>query len=344
MAARIDRRHLRAGVAEDQRARRDLDRGRRRGYAEANLDIAARLERAVGVGRQQLDEQRPGAGGDRSRRRDDRRREGPAGVIGQGERCREARLEDCGIVLRHVDVDANLADVGDGEQRLGVARAGADEVADVGVARRDDAGERRGDRREALGRQQPVEVGDLRIDQGRLDREVAVLLVRFLPRHRRRLEQLRPAFCRRFRQGLVGAGAGEVGARLDDLLVEFGRIDQAERSACCDVGADILIPCLKIAADARVELGGGERLERARQRQRVARPARRRGDQVDRGDSLGVRPRLCRGELVDSPERAVRDDPGGDDDRDDAGRRQPLRRGRPGGHVRLHRRGLRWAR
>ena len=63
------------------------------------------------------------------------------------------------IVLRHVDIDAQLGDVGHHEHRGPRAAAGIDQRADVGVARGDHAVERHGDLLVARQRLQPLDIG-----------------------------------------------------------------------------------------------------------------------------------------------------------------------------------------
>ena len=52
----------------------------------------------------------------------------------------------------------------------------------------------------------------------------------------------------------IGLGAGEIGFRLHDLLVEVGRVDLGEKLARLDRRADVGLPFLQIAADARIDL------------------------------------------------------------------------------------------
>ena len=159
----------------------------------------------------------------------------PAGIFGNRDLRLGADPDARHVVLRNVDVDAQLADVRDDEHRRAAAAAGIDQRADVGVARRDEAVERRGDALVLLEHSQALEIGFGRTHQPpacsearrRADRgpacDTAPELISCWPRSQRH-----------FRQPRVRLGAGEVGFGLHDLLVEIGRVDLGERLARLD--------------------------------------------------------------------------------------------------------------
>ncbi len=68
-----------------------------------------------------------------------------------------------------------------------------------------------------------------------------------------------------FRQPGAGLLAGEVGAGLQELLVEVGRLDLGDHLACLDAGAHVDAPAFEIAGDAREDRGAVIGLEAARQ-------------------------------------------------------------------------------
>ena len=110
-----------------------------------------------------------------------------------------ADLDRGHVVLRHVDIDAQLGDVGHHEHRRARAAAGIDQRADVGVARGDHAVERHGDLLVAGERFEPLDIGLAGIDGGLLVGEVGGALVDFLRRNEVRSDQGLAPVQRRFR-------------------------------------------------------------------------------------------------------------------------------------------------
>ena len=70
---------------------------------------------------------------------------------------------------------------------------------------------------------------------------------------------------RRLRQSRAGLRAGEIGAGLQQLLVEVGRLDLGEQLPRLHRGADVDVPALQVAADAGKDRRAGIGLEPARQ-------------------------------------------------------------------------------
>ena len=142
------------------------------------------------------------------------------------------------VVLRHVDIDAQLGGVGDDEHRRPAAAAGIDQRADVGGARGDQPVERRDDALVFLKHSQAVEIG-----LGGLDGRPC-LLARSAVRWSRSCFETAPEVISVLRraQGLprtaraLACCAGEIGAGLHDLLVEIGRVDLGEQLACLHLG------------------------------------------------------------------------------------------------------------
>jgi len=113
------------------------------------------------------------------------------------------------------------------------------------------------------------------------------------------------------RQLLGGLGGGQVGAGLDDLLVQFRRVDLGQQLAGLHMAADVDVPLLEIAGDAGVDGGGVEGLDGRRQRQPLFAAAAQLG-QGDGGHLLGLGPGLQRLVGLDASEDADPDDHGGD--------------------------------
>ncbi len=126
-------------------------------------------------------------------------------------------------------------------------------------------------------------------------------------------------------EALVGLGGGQVGAGLQHLLVEVGRVDVGQHLAGLHLGADVDVPALQIAADPGVDRGGVVGLRRRRAGPgRSAAAVDRWADQLDGRDRLLPRSRSS-GALVgaDAADQAADHDQGGDADGDHAGQLQP---------------------
>ncbi len=79
--------------------------------------------------------------------------------------------------------------------------------------------------------------------------------VDLLHRHEVRRDQRLAASQRDVGQFRAGLLVGEVGSRLQQLLVEIRRIDFGDHVAGLDPGADVGVPVFQIAADAREDRG-----------------------------------------------------------------------------------------
>ena len=150
-------------------------------------------------------------------------------------------LHELRVRLRHVDVDAQRVGLREHEQRAAGAAAGIDQVADVDVAPRDDAGERRDDALEALQLAQPL---DVRVGGGEVGarlRVAAAPLVELLLRDRVLLAQRLPALDRALRERQARRRLLARGDGLRQLLVDLGRLDLGEQLAFLDAAADVLV-------------------------------------------------------------------------------------------------------
>ena len=224
--------------------------------------------------------------------------------------------------------------VGDDEHRQPGARAGADQRADVGVALGDDAVERRGDRLVAGQRLQPLDVGLAGMDGGLLVGEVGGALVDVLLRDDGRTQQGAAARQRDLRQFGAGLGAGQIGARLQQLLVEVGRVDVGQRLPGLDLVADVDLPVFHVAADPRIDRRAQIGLQPAGQIQ-----ARHAGGGVER-DDRHRRNRLGLGPVLQFRAAPVALDDAGDDEDDgpragdEAGEGEPAFEALAGGQIR----------
>jgi hypothetical protein len=204
------------------------------------------------------------------------------------------------------------------EQGLRARAAGGDELADLGGAAGDDAGEGRLDAGEADQRAQPADIGVSGVGDGLLSGEIAGLLVRFLLGDGILLQQSGPARRGGRRQRLIGLGGLQIGLRGLDLLLHLGRVDQSEQLAGLHRRADVGQPLADIAARSRVNRRAVERLHIAREHQRAAAAHRLGMDDVHGRDRLVLRPggELALGAMA--REQAPRHRQHGDDHRDQA--------------------------
>ena len=92
------------------------------------------------------------------------------------------------------------------------------------------------------------------------------------------------------RDVVIGLGARQRGPGLSELLVEIGRVDRGQHLAGLHGGADILVPALQIAVDARIDRGLGIGLDIAGQYEFLLGIAARELGERDGGDRLCVRP------------------------------------------------------
>ena len=245
---------------------------------QADIGVTARHQFARRIVQRKLHPR--GAGGtiDRLRGCLDSGRKRPVRIFRHGERGLGTELDRRHVVLRHVDIDAQLGDVGDHEHRRSRAAAGIDQRADIGVARGDDAVKRHRDLLVAGERFQPFDIGLAGIDGGHLVGEVGGTLIDFLRRNEIRGDQRLAPVQRRFRQSGARLLADEISSSLQQLLVEVRRLDLGDHLAGLDLRADIGAPAFQVARDAgqdrRTRIGlqparqidGGSERPAARQR------------------------------------------------------------------------------
>ena len=233
-----------------------------------------------GIVRLQLDQ-----GGARVFRQRIRRRHqlGLEGLLlaGQMQRRLDARRELAEKGLGNVDVNAHAVDVGDLKEGAPRRAAGVDEIADIDVARRHDAVERRLDLLKAGQLLEPADRGLLRHDIGLGDRHrggaggggqvvgVALLLARPALR-----DELRGSLVRHLAEVGVrlrllhrGLQLNQLPFRLFELLVEIGRRNRRQDLALRHMGADVLVPRGNIAARPSIKRAGDKRGDVARQHQ-----------------------------------------------------------------------------
>src|SRR5579859_769042 len=300
----------------DQRRRRQAQEIGIARNLEMHVAIGAGREHAVRILRLQLDQHAARTGLDRIRGRDQGGVELPAGILRQFEHGLEPGAQAGGEGLGHLDIDPDLVQVRDLEQLLPhPAAAVVDESTDVGLAGRDHAVERGDDVLERLERLQPADVGLGGVGDRLLRRRIARLLVDGLLRHRLRGDERAPALGRQDRKLFVGLGTGEIGLGLVELLIKIRRIDRGQYLAGRDMGADILVPALQIAADPRIDGGAVVGLNGAGQRQGAERLALLDLGQRHGRDRLLIGPadelRLGVGALVQAAgENAAGDDEG----------------------------------
>ena len=169
------------------------------------------------------------------------------------------------VILRHVDVDPQLAGLGNDEQRRSAA-VGIDQRAEIGVARGDKAVERRGDALVFFQDAKPVEIGLRR------SAPVPSLLAASAARWSRSCFDTAPdpmSCCPRCNVASasveLACALASSASRLHDLLIEIGRIDFGEEVAGFDRSADVGLPVLDVATDAGVDLRLGIGFEPAGQ-------------------------------------------------------------------------------
>ena len=75
----------------------------------------------------------------------------------------------------------------------------------------------------------------------------AVRVVDVLPRHRVALDQILIAIGRRLRQSRVGLRGGEIRARLQQLLIDLGRVDLGQHLARLHARSDVGVALLQVA-------------------------------------------------------------------------------------------------
>ena len=132
------------------------------------------------------------------------------------------------------------------------AGAGINQLANVGVARGDDAIERRVDFREGLQVLETLYVVGRRVHGRFLGRVVTVRVVHILLGNRIGVLQTFIPIVRDLRKAQVRLGSVQVGASLLQLLVDFRRVNYGEQLTFAHAGADVEIPGLEIAVGASI--------------------------------------------------------------------------------------------
>ena len=136
------------------------------GDLQMDAGVVARHHLTGAIVDDELHQGRAGARVDRLGRSLDRPAIGLVGMFGHADRRLGAWRHARHIVLRHVDIDAQLAGIGDHEQLRAAGGPHIDQCADVGFARGDDAIERRDQVLEAFLGDQAVDVRLRRLDLG----------------------------------------------------------------------------------------------------------------------------------------------------------------------------------
>ena len=142
---------------------------------------------------------------------------------------------------------------------------------------------------EGFHRLKVIEIGFRRRHHGVLGRQIAVLGIGVLPRHRALRQKLVPALGGDFRQFLIGNGGVEVGLALRQLSVKVGRVQIGQQLADLHRRADIDIPFPQIAAHAGIDRRIDPRLHVTRQDQGAAFHIRQ-GYQLHGADVLIIGP------------------------------------------------------
>ena len=218
-----------------------------------DFDVASRFEQVRGIVHIDFGEQGPRSVVNGSRTSDDGSLESPAGEFGENQIRVQPRPDLRGIELRDIDIDAQRVQGRDVKQfaRGSAAAAGIDQLADVGIARRDHAVKGRVHFLEGLHVLQPLHIGLGRFDGGPAGIVISRGIVDVLLRDRIRFQQFLVARGRDFREAHVGLGRGEVRARLLQLLIHFRRIDFGEQLSRFHIRADIGVPLFQVTVGPR---------------------------------------------------------------------------------------------
>ena len=249
MVVPIQHRNLGALGAEDQGAGRNahaMGVGRNR---QGGFGVVAGQQFAVGVVGNELGEQGAGAAVDGGGVADQACLEMLAGVFGHRQFGFEARMDDRRVVLRHRYVEAQLVGVGNVEQLRVAVGIGLDQLADIGVAGGDGAGERRTNGLVAFQRRQPriVRRGGLGVGLG--GGGVGGFFIGLLARYRMAGQQVLPTGCAGGCQACIRLLLDQPRMGLGQLLIEVGAVDFGQDLPGLDLAADIDFPVLQVAAD-----------------------------------------------------------------------------------------------
>jgi hypothetical protein len=157
--------------------------------AQPHIGVTARHQFAAGIIEPKLHPRGAGSDVDGLGGGFHRRRKRPARIFRHIDHGLGADPDRRHVSLRNVDIDAQLADIGDHEHRWPRTAAGIDQRADVGVARGDHAVEGCCDLLVGRQRLQPLDIGLAGIHRRLLVGEIGGALVDFLHRHEIRGDQ-----------------------------------------------------------------------------------------------------------------------------------------------------------
>ena len=184
--------------------------------------------------------------------------------------------------LRHAHIDAQGAGLRQAEKLVAAARR--HQLADIGSARGDGAGEGGGDPLEGLEFFQPAHIRARGLDGRGLEFQVRLLLGGFLLADAGGLEQLGPAGVGGPGQREGGVGLDELGAGLGQFLVQLRRVNFGQQIPRLDLRADVHQVAFEVTAGAGVNRRFDERLGFGGQRQSgggLARRGRHHADGLD---------------------------------------------------------------
>lgn len=179
-------------------------------------------------------------------------------------------MDHCGVVLRHRYIQAQLVGVGNVEQLWIAVGIGLDQLADIGIACGDGAGERRAQGLVVLQCRQPRNVCNGGLDVGLGRCRVGGFLIGFLTRYRMAGQKVLPARrggrCKvRVRLFLNQSRMG-----LGQLLIEVGAVDFGQHLPGLYLAADVDLPVLQVTADSCMNRCGAPGFQVRGQAQGVA--------------------------------------------------------------------------
>jgi hypothetical protein len=164
-----------------------------------------------------------------------------------------AGMKLAGVVLRHIHIYPNRVHIGYMEQHHFASRAGVDQRADIGFARRHDAVEWRADVLESSDGLQALDIRLRRGEQRVTGGVGAGLFIRFLLRYRLRQQHAFPALGSAGGELFVGMCRRQICFRLVDLLVELRGVDIGQHLPGAHMSADVEVPMQQVAADTGID-------------------------------------------------------------------------------------------
>src|SRR3974390_3075563 len=177
-----------------------------------------------------------------------------AGILSQFEVSAKARTNGRGISLRNVDENAEGGGLREVEQlRRGTAIAGVDECTDIDVTSRDYAAEWRINVLERFQLLETTDIGFAGLHDGAFGLEVASGVVDFLFGDAVGFEQFRVTCGSDLGKVLVGLEGVQIGARLREFLIDFGRVDVGKQVTLFHARPDVVIPLFQVTVGARVD-------------------------------------------------------------------------------------------